>query len=335
MRQKQIALFACTNGYGHIKRLLLLSQALQKKGVRPTLFAPSIVTKALAKKEGINIPFVFDFDTNTVKESWLNGQAINWINNVPDLSKFDTVISDNLLEILKVRPDAWISGSFFWHASLNNIPYDLKQNSLDLLRKHKPKIISSKIFTSNELRNSTDLYEVGIYANSNRNLIFDIEKKNDLLIACGKGGCVMIQAKKFLKNLIIQKDIGFNKVWVEPEIFPDNAPEWMFPANFSTEMYQSTLAAIVRPGVGTISNLIESATRIFPFYEKENTEMHFNASRIKSFGIGEHTSSIEDAWDAVKRYKSNKKLQTQQMDTVLKLDKDGAKQAANIIIESL
>jgi hypothetical protein len=335
MRPKQIALFACTNGYGHIKRLLLLSHALQRKGVQPTLFAPSISTKFLAKKEGISIPFLVDFDTNTAQYSWLNGLATDWIKKAPNLSKFDAVISDNLLEILKIRPDAWISGSFFWHASLKDFPYDLKQNSLDLLRKYKPKVISSKIFTSDEVKKHTDLYEVGIYTNSNRNLTVDIDKKNDLLIACGKGGYVIDQARKFMKTFLLQKEIGFNKVWVEPDIIPDNPPDWMFPANFSTEMYQSTLAAIVRPGVGTISNLIESGARIFPFYEIKNKEMNFNASRIKLFDLGEHTSSIEEAWISAKNYRSNKKLKIQQMNSSIKVDKDGANQAANIILKSL
>ena len=39
---------------------------------------------------------------------------------------------NNLIEILKVRPDAWLSGSFFWHESLNNFPENLTPELLSL-----------------------------------------------------------------------------------------------------------------------------------------------------------------------------------------------------------
>ena len=95
MENKNVALIACTNGYGHIRRLLILSQALKECGLTPVLFVPLLPTKIIAKKEGIVIPEIVDFDTFTKKENWLNGTAVDWLKFAPSFSDFDIVISDN------------------------------------------------------------------------------------------------------------------------------------------------------------------------------------------------------------------------------------------------
>ena len=100
---KKIALIACSNGYGHIRRLLLLAHALSNKGANPVLFAPLNAVESVVKSEGIIRPKIVDFDTHTNQESWLNGTATDWINFAPNFSGFDIVISDNLIEILLVN----------------------------------------------------------------------------------------------------------------------------------------------------------------------------------------------------------------------------------------
>ena len=81
MENKNVALIACTIGYGHIRRLLILSQALKECGLTPVLFVPLLPTKIIAKKGGIVIPEIVDFDT-TCKQNYYKG-AIT-IDNEPD-----------------------------------------------------------------------------------------------------------------------------------------------------------------------------------------------------------------------------------------------------------
>ena len=333
MGKKNVALIACTNGYGHIKRLLILSQALKQCGANPILFAPLLTAKILSEKEGILTPEIVDFDTLTNKKNWLNGTAIDWIKSAPSFSDFDIVISDNLIEILHIRPDAWLSGSFFWYEDLDNLSNELKKKSLDLLTKFKPKMISSKLFTSHEIKNRTELYEVGLYTQGN--LVFNKKNKNDALISCGMGGSIKNQIREFVKLLSIKEKNKFKRVWVEPDIIPSNPPEWMVPATFNHEMYQNILVAIIRPGVGTITNSLSVGARIFPFYEYENKEMEFNASRIHSFGFADNTSLINDAWNKAELYRINKHLQKEHFKSLKNLDFEGAEQAANIILNSL
>jgi hypothetical protein len=333
MGKKTVALIACSNGYGHIRRLLLLSQALKQSGATPVLFVPLLATEIIAKSEGITIPQIVDFDTHTNKENWLDGTSADWVKSAPSFSDFDIVISDNLIEILDIRPDAWLSGSFFWHESLNHFPSQLKKKSLKLLSKYQPKMISSKMFSSNEIECYTKLYEVGLYTQETPSMKF-INKK-DALVACGLGGSVKEEAREFIKSLAMMKVTNFERIWVEPGILPNIYPDWMVPATFTRKMYQNVIAAVIRPGVGTVTSSLSTGARIFPFYERNNKEMELNALRVHSFGVGENTLLINDAWSQAELFRINNESQVEHYKKVQNLDMDGAKQAANIILSSI
>ena len=65
---KTIALIACSNGLGHIRRLIILSQALIKNGAKPTIFAPEkSVTRLVQLMDIKQPPEVFNFDSHTTK----------------------------------------------------------------------------------------------------------------------------------------------------------------------------------------------------------------------------------------------------------------------------
>ena len=122
-----VALISCSNGYGHIRRLLLLSQELISKSNHVVLFAPLNFVKNIIETTGIHhCPDVVDFDTETNIDRWLYGEKFDWHKRIPSLENFDIVVSDNLIDVLEVRDDAWLSGSFFWHEIIHNFPIKLK-----------------------------------------------------------------------------------------------------------------------------------------------------------------------------------------------------------------
>ncbi len=327
---KKIALIACSNGYGHIRRLLILADALIKNNSDPVLFAPAYTVRHIVKTEDVLCPKTFDFDTQTSRENWLDGTAINWVDFAPDLDNFDIVISDNLIETLLIRPDAWLSGSFFWHDSLKYFPQDLKLQALDLLRKYNPRMISSSMFTSDMVKLHTQLFEVGLYTSQ----VFNTKhtNKNDVLIACGKGGGTTKQTKEFVELLATREKVQFQRVWVEPEILPQKHPDWMISASFTHEMYQSILASVIRPGIGTVTNSLLSNARVFPFYEYGNKEMRLNALKLQSYGVGENTYTIDEAWVQAEQFLTDKESQIEHFRKVHEINIDGAQQAANIIL---
>ena len=109
----------------------------------------------------------------------------------------------------------------------------------------------------------------------------------------------------------------------------------MVPATFTHKMYQNIIAAVIRPGVGTVTSSLSTGARIFPFYERDNKEMEFNALRIHSFGIGENTLLINDAWSQAELFRINNESQIEHYKKVQNLDMDGARQSANIILSSI
>ena len=330
MAIKRVALIACSNGYGHVRRLLLLSEALNKLSVKCVLFAPRSSIDRLVKTENIIPPEMVNFDSKTTLSNWINGSAVDWYKYLPDLKEFDVVVCDNLIEILNIRPDAWISGSFLWHESLENFPINLKIQSEQLLQCTNPRIISSKKFISKKLINKKNLYQVGLFSNR-KEIPLNHNNKSDFLISCGRGGLIEDETKRFVKKLSQDKIIPSKNVWVEPSIMPNNPPLWMKEATFNSKMYDNTIASIIRPGIGTITNSIASGAKIFTFQEPENKEMEENGKIIDKSNYGVSTSSIRIAWNKAIKYAADDKAQEKYFNEIGSINLNGAKEAASII----
>jgi hypothetical protein len=329
--QKKIALVACSNGLGHIRRLIILSQELIKLGAIPTLFAPLKSVNKLTRSIGGKLPELYDFDSHTTVDDWMNGDAFTWYKYLPNLSGYDQVVSDNLVEILLVRSDAWLMGSFFWHESL--VDFNIKQKS-DLRRmllSHRPKIISSTLFSAPYLSNYAHLYNVGLFS-SKQYIRKCIKKDKRVLIACGMGGDVIDQAKSFVNWLAREKDIPFDTVYVEPCIIPNDPPKWMVPASFTKSMYDNILAAVIRPGIGTITDSLCAGARIFTFFEKGNLEMQVNSKIIDDAGVGCGGFEIKDAWLNACNYCKSGNMQINHEKNINKLDFDGVEKAAQLLL---
>jgi hypothetical protein len=327
---KKVALIACSNGYGHLRRLLLLSRALHKISVKSVLFAPLASVERLATTESVSLPEIVDFDSGTTISNWLNGSATNWYQYLPDLKEYDIVVSDNLIEILLVRPDAWLSGSFFWHESLEQFPEDLKNQTEELLRQHQPRMLSSRMFASEKLRDNTNLYKVGLFSNRKKKPIYH-KNKCDFLISCGRGRVLEKETKSFLNILSQESSIPFGTVWVEPSIIPDKPPNWMKEATFNSQMYENVIAAVIRPGIGTVTNALAAGARIFSFYEPGNKEMRENGIRIEKYNYGINSSSIEIAWNKAVKYAYDEQAKMQHFKELKSIDLEGAEEAARIL----
>jgi hypothetical protein len=333
---KSIALIACSNGLGHTRRILFLANALVNKQLNVTVFAPLNDVVVLNQPDSFKRIKLVDFNSKTSTSSWVSSNSQNWYKLLPDLSEFDIVVSDNLIEILKIRHDAWLSGSFFWHESVNKFPEKLKKESQDLLLKHRPKMISSALFSSEKLKKYTSLYEVGLYSNSKKNLSLSKEfSKNDVLIACGKGGGVMSKTKDFIKRLSKLKFMIFDTVWVEPNLLPKGSPDWMKKATFTNKMYQSLIASVIRPGVGTITDSLLAHSKVFLYYESDNFEMKENSNLIEGLSLGVNSVEIDNAWSDVMDYVNNSELQREFKRKASLLNISGAQEAADIMASSL
>ena len=328
---EKIALIACSNGLGHVRRLVILSQELIKLGATPTLFAPLESVNRLKKSITGEFPELRDFDSHTTINDWINGDAFVWYKYLPDLSSYDTVVSDNLVEILLVRPDAWLMGSFFWHESL--VDFNIKQKLYlrTMLTSRQSRVISSKLFSAPYISKYSSLYNVGLFSDKKCSIKYAKKDKN-VLIACGMGGGVVGQAKLFIKLLAKEKSIPFNTVYVEPDIMPNNPPKFMIPATFTKSMYDNITVAVIRPGIGTITDSLCAGARIFTFFEEDNLEMQINSTTINNIGVGCGGSNINNAWLNACIYCNSVDMQKKHKIHIEKLDFNGVKQAAQLLL---
>ena len=64
---------------------------------------------------------------------------------------------------------------------------------------------------------------------------------------------------------------------------PKSNPGWFRKADYSIKMYSNIKAAICRPGLGVLTDLLTVGAKIYPIYENDNYEMLHNAKIIKKF----------------------------------------------------
>jgi len=328
----RVALIACSHGLGHIRRMAILAGALVAQGLRTTLFAPKVKLEKFSIDQAS--VHVIDFSTDTNVAALRSSSDDSWTNRLPSLDSFDIVVSDNLVDILKIRPDAILSGSFLWHDALDHMnPVQASTQKL-LLEKCHPPMLTNSLFAMPEigkLTQSSPLPLFGAKNASNSNC-------RDILVAAGRSGEADDIASELIQILLRQGLQGHRRAHIEPSLLPDDPPNWMLPASFNSQMFQDVTAALIRPGIGTITNALLAGCRIFPFYEPGNREMAFNAGIIQNHGLGDYSESLENTVTFCMDYLNSEKAQIMHHRNV-KIhvqgngEIDGAKYIANCLAE--
>ena len=118
----------------------------------------------------------------------------------------------------------------------------------------------------------------------------------NLLISCGRSTLDRRSMMEAIRSIGDSKRLPFDTVFVEPELMPVSPPSWMKPATFDPGMYNSLKAAIIRPGVGTITDALAGETWIYAFDHSSNMEMKHNMEVVCEHGFGKSFSNLEDAF---------------------------------------
>jgi len=322
------ALITCDHGFGHVRRCALIAGELAARGEAVTLFTPSqAVARFGSLAAGV---VVVDFATATTVEALRDGRAFAscWTERLPSLDGFDVVVSDNLPEILKVRPDAVLSGSFLWHLVLSGIDPRIAAQAESLLAAHRPRMIASSLFGMPDLAARTRLTTVGLCVAAPR----PPSCGDDLLIACG-GSAGMESAFRDLVGAVASgPPTPFPIVWVEPRLLPPGAPPWMRPATFDEAMYRRLAAAVVRAGVGTLTDCVWAGARVFATWEPGNAELTFNAGRFAELGIGDAAASPGDAFVAACAYATDLARRAAHAAATRQVDFDGVRETAELLV---
>ena len=284
-----IALISCSNGLGHIKRLIILQQELNKLNLKSTIFGKSDDIFKIKKAYNLkNISYV-NFDSQTKIDNFIMGNAYDFKDNLLNLSSFKIIISDNLLELLSIRKDTIIMGSFLWHKTLKDINIKIKNKHNYLLKKYKPKIICNYLLSQNYIKNYKNKIEVGFFSTTKKS--FKNKKKTrikkNLLLSIGKGHQFREIYVNFLNNFIENKfHLSFKNIYLDPTLYRTNLPNNFQIAKYNNKMYQCIDYAIIRPGMGTISDLINLNVKLAFIYEENNKEVSNNANMLIKLNRG-------------------------------------------------
>lgn len=329
-----VALIACANGFGHIRRIVLLADALTARGVVPTIFAPDVAVKKvvdqynlLKRTPTVDVSLYPALDL--VEENFLDKLSSRWLSKLACLSDYRLVISDNLPEILSIRPDAILSGNFLWHEVVNTTSTIYTEEMSSLVRKNKPRMINYGMFSMvngsgyiDKIRARIPQPHYGPYR----------PIKRGLLIACGTGGGAESRFREFLDySLSILREAQIRPIFVEPKLMKSSYSPIFEPATFSRAMYRQVSCAIIRPGFGTISDCIHHSIRIFPLCEESNFEMEHNSSVVQALGIGQVSKLLDSLVEEVVRYLNSSGAQKDHYRIVKKLQEDQGIDASEYI----
>ena len=303
---KHVAIIACDNGLGHVRRCYLVGLELARCGVLVDLFAPAksfeIFKTLFASHEHLR---KIDFSTGTSAERLIHSDqfSLYWHERLPDMSQYHTVVSDNLPEILHIRPDALLSGHFFWHDVLNNLSEEYRLASQALIDRSNPIVIATELFASEIVRSCAKYTPVGLYINGNPSLA--ALNGDALLITGGYTPVLRSGLQKYIQKIMQYGSCIFSTVYIDPDLLHSAEkgrdgldevhalkdrryvlPDWIKIATYDDAMYKQVAVAICRPGVGTITDLLQHGGRAIFVYESGNKEMAENACRLEAMGLG-------------------------------------------------
>ena len=90
------------------------------------------------------------------------------------------------------------------------------------------------------------------------------------------------QLRELISDLLQNGPGEYRRVHVDSELLPENPPNWMVGADFSVNMYCRLKAAVCRPGLGVVTDLMTVGAGITPILENGNVEMAHNSTVVKT-----------------------------------------------------
>ena len=328
----KVAIFSCDNGLGHLRRCYLLALKFANNDNDVTLFAPFIKFQKFQKLFGAhkNIKNTnFSAGSHLADSIFKSTLMLDWIKQLPDLRQYSLVISDNLPEILKVRPDAVLSGHFFWHDINHSIPSYYAECCNELIDKYEPIVVGTDFLSSTAVKNCKNYKPTGIYIYGETD--FDQQCKDSILITGGSTSNIQDKLTRIFEDVINDKRFNSYKIYVDQQLLENSkfiskynlyvdikniqavSKKYhnIYMAEYNNFMYRKIDIALCRPGVGTLSDLLQYGCYPICFYELENKEMQNNISSVKKFGLGSgldilaSTDTLFECIEAITAQKSN------------------------------
>ncbi len=296
----------CPNGLGHVKRVVGLLHALDvlKPGFRAALLLPPFAER-LKNWPKLQHPnwqlFPLPKGIRGVRWSsdasaYRDGSLFAWekhLRSLPAFRRARLVLSDNLATVLAHRPDAVLSGSFLWSDVLEKAhggePEVRKFVELErqLLAKHKPLMLGVEALAMPSVKRQTRWKGFGFFTQGPR---WPLRLPSGQTYRIAVLGGATAAARKLLLQAVRELAAGKDYQLLLPEGLLQAAQAEGIGNTalfgFRAEDFASCHLVICRPGVGTLTDCVETATPLVAVYEAGNAEMEHLGRLVEKLGLG-------------------------------------------------
>jgi hypothetical protein len=344
----RIGLIACANGLGHIKRIVKIANRLAKHipNARLTLYCEPWQVKSLEDWSGYRyfctrpdaqvVPVSIPMQWSPLS-SYYSGWLMEWSKVISDweLSRFDYILSDNLVEPLLYSGKVILIGSFLWHDILSTAFPDnpavqrYRKWAEETLKEHPPDMIVNQYFAMPATEQQTKTFNVGIIGfcqagQSER----DRPVPQNVLIAVGSS-----MAADECFERVVKAAQGLNKIGARVfcssrwhgvlSRYGNNVETY----DFDSGEFDKVDLAIVRAGIGTISDCITAKVPML-YVEEPNPETEFNRQRLSQLGIG---APLKDFLDGKPSPLNNSRVYRSMLDQMGNFSLKGDVEAADFL----
>lgn len=253
--KKTIAFYCCTNGLGHFKRVTEVAKYLVDTH-DVTIFCNQRQIDKIGLIQNVNYvkysidnirwDKILNGDINTVEQEYFA-----WVDKYgPTTFKFDIVVSDNIVGLLKYRFDTILMGSFLWKDVFKSKLGDNKITSHDeiLLEKYNPILITNKYVETQSVKYYNNKTQFGFGCEPRMQVAADIKNSIWLSPSLDYG----VKYARFIDKLCLEKELNLGII-----------------NNLS---YIYNVRMIARPGVGTITHCVEHYIPLVALYSNDDSE---------------------------------------------------------------
>ena len=253
----KIGIYICSNGYGHFHRMLQVCAHLPFHEI--DIHCEKYQWNRF-KPTQQNINFIFYEESNIRWDRKRIGRI-----DVTGIDKYDKVITDNLVEVLKYRPDALLSGSFLWsdiwREKYGNNDFSDKQD--EIFHDVKPRVVCNGDVVFGQLKRYQNKVDIG-------------------------WGCKDNSIDDFNLNRIVCITPSLNYTERYTEKFLEIRNEYQDDVDFSFNInHKNNSIFVIRHGLGMITTCVSHRIPIVALWDEDaSIEIQHLAHKVEELGIG-------------------------------------------------
>ena len=278
----KIGIYICSNGYGHFHRMLQVCTHLPFHEI--DIHCERYQYNRFKPTQD-NLNFIFYKESNIRWDRKRVGSI-----DTSGIDKYVRVITDNLVEVLKYRPDALLSGSFLWsdiwREKYGNNDFSDEQDKI--FHDVKPRVVCNGDVVFGQLKKYINKVDIG-------------------------WGCKDNSTEDFNLNRIVCITPSLNYTEKYTEKFLEIRNEYQDDVDFSFNInHTDNSMFIIRPGLGMITTCVSHRIPIVALWDEDDSiEIQHLAHKVEELGIGISLNVNDDfilPSDVTKYRESFKKL---------------------------